>query len=30
MTYTQQKRADGTPGGNVAMGWDLTQNKTTA
>jgi type VI protein secretion system component Hcp len=29
MTYTQQKRSDGAPGGNVATGWDLTQNKTT-
>jgi type VI secretion system secreted protein Hcp len=26
-TYTQQKRTDGTQGGNVAAGWDLTQNK---
>ena len=26
-TYTQQKRADGTGGGNVAGGWDLTANK---
>ena len=30
MTYTQQKRADGGPGGNVVAGWDLTTNKTTA
>ena len=27
-TYTQQKREDGTGGGNVAAGWDLTGNKT--
>lgn len=27
-TYTQQKRADGTGGGNVQAGWDLTTNKT--
>jgi type VI secretion system secreted protein Hcp len=26
-TYTQQKRADGTGGGNVAGGWDLVANK---
>ena len=26
-TYTQQKRADGSPGGQVAAGWDLTKNK---
>ena len=26
-TYTQQKRADGTGGGNVSGGWDLTANK---
>jgi type VI secretion system secreted protein Hcp len=26
-TYTQQKRADGTGGGNVAGGWDLIGNK---
>ena len=26
-TYTQQKRADGTGGGNVAGGWDLQANK---
>jgi len=26
-TYTQQKRADGTGGGNVAGGWDLEANK---
>lgn len=29
-TYTQQKRADGTGGGNVSAGWDLTANKTIA
>ena len=27
-TYVQQKREDGTGGGNVAAGWDLTSNKT--
>jgi type VI secretion system secreted protein Hcp len=26
-TYIQQKRADGTPGGNVIAGWDLIANK---
>lgn len=26
MSYTQQKRADGTGGGQVAAGWDLEQN----
>ncbi len=26
-TYTQQKRADGSGGGNVAHGWDLQKNK---
>jgi len=26
-TYTQQKRADGTGGGNVTGGWDATTNK---
>jgi len=26
-TYTQQKRADGSGGGNVAAGWDLEANK---
>ena len=26
-TYTQQKRADGTGGGNVTGGWDATANK---
>ncbi len=25
--YTQQKRADGSPGGNVVGGWDLQTNK---
>jgi type VI secretion system secreted protein Hcp len=29
-TYTQQKRADGSGGGNVAGGWDLTANKVSA
>ena len=29
-TYTQQKREDGSAGGNVSAGWDLTANKTTA
>lgn len=29
-TYTQQKRADGTGGGNVNAGWDLTANKVAA
>jgi len=29
-TYTQQKRADGTGGGNVAGGWDLIGNKVHA
>ncbi len=29
-TYTQQKRADGTGGGNVTGGWDLTANKVYA
>ena len=29
-TYTQQKRADGSGGGNVAGGWDLTANKVYA
>jgi type VI secretion system secreted protein Hcp len=27
--YTQQKRADGSGGGQVAAGWDLEQNKKT-
>ncbi|MFT3849330.1 MAG: type VI secretion system tube protein Hcp [Propionivibrio sp.] len=30
MTYSQQKRADGSLGGNVSGGWDLTQNKVIA
>ena len=29
-TYTQQKRADGSGGGNVAGGWDLMANKVNA
>ncbi len=29
-TYTQQKRADGSGGGNVAAGWSLIENKPTA
>ena len=29
-TYTQQKRADGSGGGNVTAGWDLTANKVAA
>jgi type VI secretion system secreted protein Hcp len=29
-TYTQQKRTDGTGGGNQAAGWDLTANKVAA
>lgn len=29
-TYTQQKRADGSGGGNVTGGWDLTANKVVA
>jgi len=29
-TYTQQKRADGTGGGNVAGGWDREANKVNA
>lgn len=29
-TYTQQKRADGSGGGNVSGGWDLTANKVIA
>jgi type VI secretion system secreted protein Hcp len=28
-TYTQQKRADGSGGGQVAGGWDIEQNKKT-
>lgn len=27
MTYTQQKRADGSGGGSVPAGWDATANK---
>jgi type VI secretion system secreted protein Hcp len=29
-TYTAQKRADGSKGGNVAAGYDVTQNKIAA
>ena len=29
-TYTQQKRDDGSGGGNVAAGWSLIENKATA
>jgi len=29
-TYTQQKRTDGSGGGNVSTGWDLTANKVAA
>jgi type VI secretion system secreted protein Hcp len=29
-TYTQQKRQDGSGGGNVAGGWDRTKNKVYA
>lgn len=29
-TYTQQKRADGSGGGNVAGGWDLIANKVAS
>jgi type VI secretion system secreted protein Hcp len=29
-TYTQQKRADGSKGGNVTGGWSLVENKTAA
>ncbi|SNS32448.1 type VI secretion system secreted protein Hcp [Noviherbaspirillum humi] len=29
-TYTQQKREDGSGGGNVSAGWDLTANKAIA
>ena len=29
-TYTQQKRPDGSGGGNVSGGWDLTANKIHA
>jgi type VI secretion system secreted protein Hcp len=28
--YTQQKRADGSGGGNVSAGWDLTGNRCIA
>jgi type VI secretion system secreted protein Hcp len=30
MIYTQQKRADGTPGGQVAAGWSSITNKSVA
>lgn len=30
IVYSQQKRADGTLGGNVSGGWDLTTNKAVA
>jgi type VI secretion system secreted protein Hcp len=29
-TYTQQKRSDGSGGGNVTGGWDLVKGKTKA
>jgi type VI secretion system secreted protein Hcp len=29
-TYTQQKRADGSQGGNSAGGWSLVENKVSA
>ena len=29
-TYTQQKRADGSKGGNVTGGWSLVENKAAA
>lgn len=29
-TYTQQRRADGGGGGNIAAGWDLTSNRAVA
>jgi type VI secretion system secreted protein Hcp len=29
-TYTQQKRADGSQGGNTTGGWSLVENKTAA
>jgi type VI secretion system secreted protein Hcp len=29
-TYTQQKRADGSQGGNTTGGWSLTENKIAA
>jgi type VI secretion system secreted protein Hcp len=28
--YTQQKRADGSGGGNISAGWDLTSNRSIA
>lgn len=30
MIYSQQSRADGTLGGNIMAGWDLTTNKAIA
>ena len=30
IVYSQQKRSDGIPGGNIVAGWDLTTNKTYA
>lgn len=30
ITYSQQKRSDGTSSGNVAAGWDLISNKAIA
>ena len=30
ITYSQQKRSDGTLSGNVSGGWDLTKNKVAA
>ena len=30
ISYTQQKRGDGAPSGNIAAGWDLTTNKSYA
>ena len=30
IVYSQQKRSDGIPGGNIVAGWDLTTNKTFA
>ena len=29
-TYTQQKRADGSQGGNTTGGWSLVDNKVAA
>jgi type VI secretion system secreted protein Hcp len=29
-TYTQQKRTDGSGGGNVTGGWSLVENKVSA